>query len=124
MLRIKRYISDHNIDICRIHLAFGIIFTALISVPVVYTHHSMEPRWGKLLYQIFNRLMDEYVGISNKCAKALDSYTMRNINTIQNAVSEDKFIAKVNSKDTIYYNGIILILASSLFTRPLAFVKI
>lgn len=92
MLRIKRYISDHNIDICHTHLAFGIIFTALSSVPVVYTHHSMEPRWGKLLYQVFNRLVDEYVGISNKCAKALESYTMRNINTIPNAVSEDKFI--------------------------------
>ncbi|MGA6878198.1 glycosyltransferase [Acinetobacter sp. AND/436] len=92
MLRIKKYISDHNIDICHTHLAFGILFTTLSSVPVVYTHHSMEPRWGKFLYQVFNRLVDEYVGISNKCAKALESYTMRNINTIPNAVSEEKFI--------------------------------
>lgn len=92
MLRIKQYISDHNIDICHTHLAFGILFTALSSVPIVYTHHSMEPRWGKFLYQVFNRLVDEYVGISNKCAKALESYTMRNINTIPNAVSEEKFI--------------------------------
>lgn len=92
MLRIKQYISEHNIDICHTHLAFGILFTALSSVPIVYTHHSMEPRWGKLLYQVFNRLVDEYVGISNKCAKALESYTMRNINTIPNAVSEEKFI--------------------------------
>lgn len=92
MLRIKQYISEHNIDICHTHLAFGILFTTLSSVPVVYTHHSMEPRWGKFLYQVFNRLVDEYVGISNKCAKALESYTMRNINTIPNAVSEEKFI--------------------------------
>ena len=91
MLRVKQYISEHNIDICHTHLAFGIIFTTLSSVPVVYTHHSMEPRWGKFLYQIFNQLVDEYVGISKKCAKALESYTMRNINTIPNAVSEDKF---------------------------------
>lgn len=92
MLRIKQYISEHNIDICHTHLAFGILFTALSSVPVIYTHHSMEPRWGKFLYQIFNRLVDEYVGISNKCAQALQSYTMRNINTIPNAVSEERFI--------------------------------
>ena len=92
MLRIKKYISEHNIDICHTHLAFGILFTALSSVPVVYTHHSMEPRWGKFLYQIFNKLVNEYVGISKKCAQALQHYTMRNINTIPNAVSEEKFI--------------------------------
>lgn len=92
MLRIKQYISEHNIDICHTHLAFGILFTALSSVPIVYTHHSMEPRWGKFLYQVFNRLVDEYVGISTKCAEALKSYTGRNINIIPNAVSEEKFI--------------------------------
>lgn len=92
MLRIKQYISEHNIDICHTHLAFGILFTALSSVPIIYTHHSMEPRWGKFLYQVFNRLVDEYVGISTKCAEALKSYTGRNINIIPNAVSEEKFI--------------------------------
>ena len=92
MLRIKQYIYEHNIDICHTHLAFGILFTALSSVPTVYTHHSMEPRWRKFLYQVFNRLVDEYVGISTKCAQALKSYTGRNINIIPNAVSEEKFI--------------------------------
>lgn len=91
MLRIKKYVLENKIDIYHTHLAFGIFFSTLISTPVVYTHHSMEPRWGKFLYQIFNKLVDEYVGISKKCAIALQSYTRRNINTIANAVSEEKF---------------------------------
>ena len=91
MLRIKRYIIENKIDIYHTHLAFGIIFATLIAIPIIYTHHSMEPRWGKLLYHIFNRIVDEYVGISKKCAIALKNYTGRNINTIANAVSENKF---------------------------------
>lgn len=91
ILRIKKYVLEHKIDIYHTHLAFGIIFATLISTPIVYTHHSMEPRWSKFLYHIFNKIVDEYVGISKKCAIALQTYTGRNINTIANAVSEDKF---------------------------------
>lgn len=91
-LSIKKYVLENKIDIYHTHLAFGIIFSALLSTPVIYTHHSMEPRWGKFLYYIFNKLVDEYVGISKKCAIALQSYTGRNINTIANAVSGEKFI--------------------------------
>ena len=92
MLRIKEYVVKQKIDIYHCHLAFGIIFSTLINIPVVYTHHSMEPRWGGFLYMVFNTLVDEYVGISKKCAEALSGYTNRNANTITNAVSEDKFI--------------------------------
>jgi len=92
MLLIKEYVVKQKIEIYHSHLAFGIIFSTLINIPVIYTHHSMEPRWGSFLYMIFNTLVDEYVGISKKCAKALSSYTRRSVNTITNAVSEDKFI--------------------------------
>lgn len=91
MLRIKRYISDHNIDICHTHLAYGVFFSFLLMIPVVYTHHTISPRWGKFTYTLFNKIVDEYIGISKTCATALSSYTGRSVNVIMNAVADDKF---------------------------------
>lgn len=90
-LRIRRYIKNHNIDIMHTHLAYGIVFSVLSQVPVVYTHHSIEPRWNTKIYSIFNQLVDEYVGISEICASALGRYTNKKVNTITNAVTLDKF---------------------------------
>lgn len=91
MLRIKKYISDHNIDICHTHLAYGVFFSILLNIPVVYTHHTISPRWGILTYSLFNKIIDQYIGISRTCAIALSQYTGRKVNTIMNAVSDDKF---------------------------------
>lgn len=91
MLRIKRYISDHNIDICHTHLAYGVFFSFLLMIPVVYTHHTISPRWGKFTYTLFNKIVDEYVGISKACATALSGYTGKNVNVIMNAIADDKF---------------------------------
>lgn len=90
-LRIRRYIKNHNIDIMHTHLAYGIAFSVLSQVPVVYTHHNITRRWGKTTYKIFNLLVNEYVGISEICATALQKYTGKKVNTIFNAVSLDKF---------------------------------
>lgn len=90
-LRIRRYIKNHSIDIMHTHLAYGIIFSALSKIPVVYTHHSIEPRWNTKIYSVFNKLVDEYVGISEICAAALSKYTGKRVNTIANAVTLDKF---------------------------------
>lgn len=97
-LRIRAYIKKHNIDIIHTHLAYGIMFSALSRVPVVYTHHSIEPRWGKLTYKVFNELVDEYVGISKICAAALSKYTGKEVNTIANAVALDKFKGYVRTR--------------------------
>lgn len=91
MMRLKKYVKDNDIDICHTHLAYGIVFSTLLEVPVVYTHHNINRRWGKSMYTIFNRLVDEYVGISDICSTALMSYTGREVNTITNAVALDKF---------------------------------
>lgn len=91
MLRIKRYISDHKIDICHTHLAYGVFFSILLNIPVVYTHHTISPRWGILTYSLFNKIINQYIGISRTCAIALSKYTGRKVNTIMNAVSDDKF---------------------------------
>jgi len=98
MVRLRKYIIKNNIDICHTHLAYGIVFSALSRVPVVYTHHTIKSRWGKPTYILFNSLVDEYVGISEKCATALQSYTGRNVTTITNAVSEDKFSGYIRNR--------------------------
>lgn len=90
--RIKKYIENNKIDICHTHLAYGILFSTLIKVPVIYTHHTIKPRWNKFIYSIFNRVVDQYIGISEICARALSSFSGREVYTIRNAVSEEKFI--------------------------------
>lgn len=91
ILRLKKYIQKHNIEICHTHLAYGIIFSSFLKIPIIYTHHTIQPRWGKVTYTIFNRIVNKYVGISEKCALALTNYTNRKVTTIFNAVSERKF---------------------------------
>ena len=89
--RITKYVSKHNIEICHTHLAYGIIFSAFLKIPVIYTHHTIQPRWSKSVYTIFNKIVDKYVGISDKCARALTRYSGREVTTIFNAVYEEKF---------------------------------
>ena len=91
MLRIRKYVKDNNIDVYHTHLAYGIVFSTLLKIPVIYTHHNITRRWGDMTYKLFNILVDEYVGISEICANALKEYTGRKVTTIYNAVSLDKF---------------------------------
>lgn len=91
ILRLIKYVKKNDIEICHTHLAYGIIFSAFLKIPVIYTHHTIQPRWNKLTYTIFNQIVDKYVGISNKCSLALKKYSGRDVTTIFNAVSEDKF---------------------------------
>lgn len=92
IFKVNKYIRDYKIDVCHTHLAYGIIFSVLSKAPVVYTHHQHRARWPKLMYKLFNLIVDSYVGISEKCASALRDYTGgRKVNTIFNAVSIDKF---------------------------------
>jgi len=98
MARLRKYVVKNNIDICHTHLAYGIMFSSVLKIPVAYTHHIITPRWGKPMYILFNRLVDEYVGISEICATALRGYTGREVTTITNAVAEDKFSGYVRSR--------------------------
>lgn len=91
ILRLTNYVKKHNIEVCHTHLAYGIIYSSLLKIPVIYTHHTIQPRWSKLTYTVFNQIVDKYVGISNKCAQALINYSGQEVTTIFNAVSESKF---------------------------------
>jgi len=97
-LRVRKYVKKHNIEIMHAHLAYGILFSALSKIPVVYTHHTIEQRWNAKIYSVFNVLVDEYVGISKICAAALSEYTGKNVNTISNAVTLDKFEGYVRAR--------------------------
>lgn len=89
--RVNRYVKTRKIDIIHTHLAYAIAFSTLAQVPTIYTHHQADPRWNKLLYKLFNQFIDEYIGISNICSDLLSNATGRRINTIFNAVNENKF---------------------------------
>jgi len=89
--RITSYVKKHDIDLCHTHMAYGIAFSILLRVPVVYTHHNITQRWNKRVYKLFNKVVNEYIGISDICASALNDYTGRNVHTIHNAVNLDKF---------------------------------
>lgn len=104
--RIRKYVIENDIAICHTHLAYGIVFSTLLKIPVVYTHHTISPRWGKPIYTLFNKLVNEYVGISEICASALSNYTGRAVTTITNAVAEDKFAGYVRQRslgDTVSF---------------------
>lgn len=91
VLRIRRYIKKHNIEIFHAHLAYGIAFSLLSSVPVVFTHHQSTPRWGKTVYNLFNLKVDQYIGISYSCTESLRKSTKKPTKEIRNAVSHQKF---------------------------------
>lgn len=93
--RVRRYIKKNSIDVCHSHLAYGVAFSCMSGVPVIYTHHTIAPHWGKLAYFFFNKIIDEYVAISDACANALRSYTGREVNIIANGVSLEKFTGYV-----------------------------
>jgi glycosyltransferase involved in cell wall biosynthesis len=89
--KIKAYVKRNAIDVCHAHLAYGIVFSAFCGSPLIYTHHSIEPRWGRFVYGVFGVLVDKYVGISSACSTALQSYTGREVSTIVNSVDTDRF---------------------------------
>lgn len=103
ILRIRKYVKDNNINIYHSHLPYGVVFAALLKVPCVYTHHTINPRMNKIQYFIFNRIIDDYVGISNKCAEKLTEYTGRDVITIRNGVDFSKIKEKefIGNSDTV-----------------------
>lgn len=95
VVRVQKYIKENNIDIYHSHLPYGVFFGALLRIPIVYTHHSIKPRMSSLQYFIFNRIVDSYVGISDKCTEKLEVYTGKTVTTILNGVS----LSKIKKKD-------------------------
>ena len=89
--RMRNYVHTNHADIYHAHLTYGILFGALVRVPRVYTHHSVSMRIGRLVFALMNPLIDQLVGISNKCAKVLSAHTGRKPSIIINGVSFQRF---------------------------------
>ncbi len=89
-IRVRKYIKENKIDIYHSHLPYGVFFGALLRIPSVYTHHSIKPRMSSFQYFLFNRIVDSYVGISDKCSVKLQEYTGKTVTTILNGVNFSK----------------------------------
>ena len=89
--RLNKVIRDSNIDVLHSHMPYGVLFSLFKTVPVIYTHHSIEARLNKTTYFLFNLIIDKYVGISDICSESLKKSTGENVTTIRNSVDFNKF---------------------------------
>jgi glycosyltransferase involved in cell wall biosynthesis len=71
MFKIRKYVSEYSIDVYHSHLTYGIVFGALVRIPRVYTHHSIDMRVSRLVFTLISQFIEQLVGISDKCSKTL-----------------------------------------------------
>jgi hypothetical protein len=62
-LRVWKITRENSINIYHSHLKYGIVFGALVKAARIHTHHNIVPKAGRFAYAVFNRLVDQYVGI-------------------------------------------------------------
>lgn len=86
--RLRQLVKAWQPDVIHSHLFYGLLFSALSSAPVVYTHHSIELRLPAWVYRVFlDRVVSRYVGICAACANVLKHATARPVVRIDNGVS-------------------------------------
>ncbi|WP_300449830.1 glycosyltransferase [Accumulibacter sp.] len=88
--RVRDFARKHGVEVYHSHLPYGVVFSALLRIPCIYTHHSSEPRISQWIFRAFNFRVHTYVGISTLCASRLHSYTRKPVVTITNAVDPVK----------------------------------
>lgn len=88
--RVTRFCAANRIQIYHSHLKYALVFGALVGSRHVHTHHSITPDAGWLLYRLFNRVVDSYVGISGICASRLSQFTGGSVTEIFNAVDRNR----------------------------------
>ncbi len=96
-LRLRAILQQLKPDILHIHLGLGILFKsfAFYPVPTIYTHHSIMFRFGKLMTWWFDRFVQTYIAICDKCHTMLKQKTTRPIVDIRNGISSRR-IAKAD----------------------------
>lgn len=82
-------------DIIHAHTARALpmLWLARPAAPVVLTHHNTRFSFPLPLFHLFDRVVDEYVAISEECARLVQPHTSRRINAIRNAVGDEFFTA-------------------------------
>jgi glycosyltransferase involved in cell wall biosynthesis len=89
--RLRRHVRENAIDVYHSHLTYGVVFGALVGIPRVYTHHSVNMRVGRLVFSLMNNVIDQLVGISKRCSQTLSRHSARRVTTILNAVDLKRF---------------------------------
>jgi glycosyltransferase involved in cell wall biosynthesis len=94
MMRVRRYVKYHEIELYHAHLTYGVVFGALIGIPRVYTHHSVKMRLSRAAFLLILPLIDRLVAVSSDCAKTLSEFSTREVTTIRNAVDARKLLPR------------------------------
>jgi glycosyltransferase involved in cell wall biosynthesis len=88
---VLRHVRTFQPDVVHAHLFYGVVFSAFVGVPVVYTRHSIGLRVPKAVYRLlFDRIVDTYVGICAACTRVLQGATRRPVVRIDNGVSAER----------------------------------
>lgn len=89
--RISKMVTEIEADVYHTHLMHGILYGFGVKAPRIYTHHNIIPKAGRVAYSLFNRLVDQYVGISDLCSDRLQTFTGKSVETIFNGADPAKF---------------------------------
>ena len=87
---VNRYVREHGIDVCHSHLTVGIIYGAFSRRARIYTHHNIRMRVDRWLFRLIASGVDELVGISSTCTKALELHSGRRVTCIFNGVDRSR----------------------------------
>lgn len=93
MVALRRLIRAVQPDVIHTHTARALpmLWLARPAAPVVLTHHNTRFSFPLPLFHLFDRVVGEYVAISEECARLMRPHTSRRITAIRNAVGEDHF---------------------------------
>lgn len=93
MAALRRLIRAVQPDVIHTHTARALpmLWLARPAAPVVLTHHNTRFSFPLPLFHLFDRVVGEYVAISEECARLIRPHTSRRITAIRNAVGEDYF---------------------------------
>lgn len=93
MAALRRLIRTAQPDVIHTHTARALpmLWLARPAAPVVLTHHNTHFPFPLPLFHLFDRVVGEYVAISEECARLVRPHTSRRITVIRNAVGEEYF---------------------------------
>ncbi|HEX8639908.1 MAG TPA: glycosyltransferase [Allosphingosinicella sp.] len=87
----RRVARTYAPDLVHSHLARGVLSRSFsgLSLPTVYTHHSVTANFPTPLFALFNWTVDQYVAVSGACRAFLEQHARGSIVTIANGVPSD-----------------------------------
>lgn len=92
IFNLRHAIRRHRPQVIHSHLYWGLIFLIFVrkKFRVVYTHHNVLLRCPRVLYYVWNMVVDRFVAISSVCRVVLEAAVKRRTDLIYNGVSSDR----------------------------------